>query len=79
MVKNIEETDAVSFGFMMPLGISSKNHRIFYDVPDLYAQNMEGTVYKFEDDNFNGSWNQLTKKCIDRWISEIRSHQDKNF
>ncbi len=79
MVKNIEETEAVSFGFMMPLGVSSNNHKVFYDVPDLYIQNAEGTIYKFEDDNFSGPWRQPTKEKIDQWIVDIHNQQDRDF
>ncbi len=79
MVKNIEETDSVSFGFMMPLGTSSNNHRAFYDMPDLYVQNMDGIIYKFEDEDFSGDCLHINKKTIDQWIAEIHTKQDNEF
>ena len=79
MIKNIEQIDSAPFGFMMPLGISSESHRVFFNNPFIIMQNKEGTIYQFEDDSFNIIIRKTYRQKFNEWIDEIHSQRDTAF
>lgn len=79
MIKNLESIDPVAFGFMMPIGVSKNEHRVYYSYPYIYIQNKKGLVYKFEDEDFSLDFSDQYTVKIEEWIRAIHRSGDSRF